>query len=586
MLSYLKFCSSIIFKLFISYIFISFFEQNKIIQIDNLINESKYQNNQNFTNFTSNYKVIAIYYPDININSINLDKTEKHINNNDLIENQIKLAKSHGIFGFGIIYDLIYIYYLNETILNFISLINKFNFPFFIILNENMNYKLSNQSFLIENFTSINENLNIILDTIKIYFNSENYINYEGKHILGIYNSSVICNYLIKNIIENDFEKIFVLPIINGKNYLSFINSNIIKIPSIDIDLKNNINRKYYYNIYYYNLFNNEKKQNKPFENFEIVIGSNPLKFYLLFTKYLSELNNNRKTLILFNAWNDYNEKFYLEPHDKYGYTYINYFSKAIFNLDVNIIYDLKDLKNKCKIAVQVHLFYEDLIEDIINKTNNIPVLFDLYITITNPNITKNLEKNINDYSNCNYYEILLVENRGRDVMPFIIQMKNKYKYYKYICHIHTKKSLTAPEIGANWRNYLFDNLLGNINIVSEILNDFEKNKKLGFIFPETFYGIIKHFYILTKETRKWLIFLSSKLFPDCKLGKLINFPAGNMFWAKTKAIFQIFIYNFIKYFPTEEEQTNDTIMHGIERIWLYLVKFNHFKYKIIFNSF
>ena len=70
-------------------------------------------------------------------------------------------------------------------------------------------------------------------------------------------------------------------------------------------------------------------------------------------------------------------------------------------------------MKNNCKIAVQVHLFYEDLIEDIINKTNNIPVLFDLYITITNPNITKNLEKNINDYSNCNYYEILMVENRG-----------------------------------------------------------------------------------------------------------------------------------------------------------------------------
>ena len=148
--------------------------------------------------------------------------------------------------------------------------------------------------------------------------------------------------------------------------------------------------------------------------------------------------------------------------------------------------------------------------------------------------------------------------------MPFINQMKNKYKYYKYICHIHTKKSLTSPKIGFLWRNYLYDNLLGNIYIVSEILNDFEKNKKLGFIFPETFYGIIKHFHILTKETKKWLNFLSSILFPGCIIGKLLyillNFPAGNMFWAKTKAIFQIFVYNFIKYFP----------------------KFNYFKYKII----
>lgn len=70
----------------------------------------------------------------------------------------------------------------------------------------------------------------------------------------------------------------------------------------------------------------------------------------------------------------------------------MNYFSKAIFDLKDNIIYDLSSLENKCKIAVQVHLFYEDLIEDIINKTNNIPVLFDLYISITNSSLINNIE--------------------------------------------------------------------------------------------------------------------------------------------------------------------------------------------------
>ena len=49
----------------------------------------------------------------------------------------------------------------------------------------------------------------------------------------------------------------------------------------------------------------------------------------------------------------------------------------------------------------------------------------------------------------------------------------------------------------------------------------------------------------------------------------MINFPAGNMFWAKIKAIFQIFLYDFSDDFPDEDNQTNDTIMHGIERIWL-----------------
>ena len=58
------------------------------------------------------------------------------------------------------------------------------------------------------------------------------------------------------------------------------------------------------------------------------------------------------------------------------------------------------------------------------------------------------------------------------------------------------------------------------------------------------------------------------------------------MFWSRTKAIFQIFIYDFSKYFSKEKDQKNDTIMHGIERIWLYLVKMNGFSYKIIFKKF
>ena len=64
--------------------------------------------------------------------------------------------------------------------------------------------------------------------------------------------------------------------------------------------------------------------------------------------------------------------------------------------------------------------------------------------------------------------------------------------------------------------------------------------------------------------------FLSTKYFPDYERSELVNFPTGNMFWAKTKAIYQIFIYNFIEFYPSEDDQTNDTIMYGFEKIWLY----------------
>lgn len=291
-------------------------------------------------------------------------------------------------------------------------------------------------------------------------------------------------------------------------------------------------------------------------------------------------------SFLLFNAWNDYQENSYLEPNKKMGFAYLNYLSKAIFNIENYNFYHLETLKNKCKIAIQVHIFYEDLIEEIINKTNNIPVKFDLLITITSTKIYNSLEYYIKQFSKANKFEILIVENKGRDILPFLSQIKGKFKNYKYLCHIHTKKSHTAPQIGLLWRNYLFKNLLGSDKIISEILYDFEKNRKLGFIFPETFYRILKHFYNLTNGTRKWISFLFSKLFPNYEIGEPLNFPAGNMFWAKINAIHQIFTYDFGEYFPKENDQINDTIMHGIERIWLYLVKFNKFSYKTIFKFF
>ena len=278
-----------------------------------------------------------------------------------------------------------------------------------------------------------------------------------------------------------------------------------------------------------------------------------------------------------------------MEPDNKYGYASLNALSKALFKLNFRKDnFNLINLSNKflnSQVAIQVHIFYEDLIEDIINKTNNIPIKYDLFISTISIEIRNSIIKKITQNSNSNQYEIIILENKGRDVLPLLIQLKSQIKKYKYICHIHTKKSKTCPTIGISWRNYLYNNLLGNKRIVFEILSDFENNDKLGFIFPETYYDIIRPKLILTKNTLKFMKYIVKKLFPNYGIGNLLDFPAGNMFWARTNAIYQIFEYNFNKKFFKEKDQTNDTIMHGIERIWLYLVKINGYYYKTIFKS-
>ena len=83
---------------FIGILFIIYI--NKIIKIDNLINESLYQDNQDFSQYSQYYqkhKYIALFYSDTNNSIINDHKINKDINNDKIIEDQVKLAKSHGI---------------------------------------------------------------------------------------------------------------------------------------------------------------------------------------------------------------------------------------------------------------------------------------------------------------------------------------------------------------------------------------------------------------------------------------------------------------------------------------------------------
>ena len=55
------------------------------------------------------------------------------------------------------------------------------------------------------------------------------------------------------------------------------------------------------------------------------------------------------------------------------------------------------------------------------------------------------------------------------------------------------------------------------------------------------------------------------------------------MFWTKLNAIYQILEYNFNINFFREKDLKNYTIMHEIERIWLYLLKINGY-YKSMEN--
>ena len=395
----------------------------------------------------------------------------------------------------------------------------------------------------------------------------------------------------------------------NDAKYINFFNGTY-DLSDINFFESNETNLEYYYysGIIYKNIIFNEISRNFTIFRTSVLEISNikiknkikeysPEKFYLLNKFLLEWINDNfssNNKFFFINSWNNYIEGNYLEPDEIYGYASINSFSTALFNVPYKYNnFNNLNLSDNCFIAIQAHIFYEDLAIEIINFTNNIPFKFDLYIsTIANEKkiIIEDYAKN---FSKANNYEIKIYNNRGRDVLPLINQLKEKVKKYKYFCHIHTKKSKHDPILGEKWRKYLYQNLLGNNEIISEIIYDFERFDELGFVFPEVYYEIVKkinkdnyentHFF-LHKPNIKYMNLILNKIFPGFQVGEKLLFPSGNMFWAKTKSVYQIFKVKLINYFPKEINQTNKTIMHAIERIWLYLVKLNGYYYRKIFK--
>ncbi|MBQ6850674.1 MAG: glycoside hydrolase family 99-like domain-containing protein [Oscillospiraceae bacterium] len=332
-------------------------------------------------------------------------------------------------------------------------------------------------------------------------------------------------------------------------------------------------------------------------------------------TAYTRHYFDEDHRFIFINAWNEWGEGTYLEPDAKYGYAAINALSRAIHNLPFDgqptkkfdkvgfwknpladdIILTGCDLPKSVlpgwdthllkvpRIAVQAHVFYPELIGEICNYLDNIPYAYDLYISTNEKYKASYIERYLKDNCSAQRYYIEVTANKGRDVVPFIMQMKDHIRRYEYICHIHTKKSM-HNDIGDVWRKYLYDNLLGSKEVLRQIFYMFESQQNIGVIFPENMANLKKFIeWGSNKELAQWLF--RKMNMEESKLVEDIIFPAGNMFWARTSAVKDVFE---IKYkdsdFPEERGQVDGTIMHAIERIWLFVAEENGYKYQIVRN--
>ena len=147
------------------------------------------------------------------------------------------------------------------------------------------------------------------------------------------------------------------------------------------------------------------------------------------------------------------------------------------------------------KVAVCVHLYHIDMLDQIRNYLNNIQFEYDLYFSLTKnypQSFLHNLKK-INPKT-----EIVFVKNIGMDIGGFLQVYKQMNKSYDLILKIHTKKGLGSDQVpslhlkrhglesaahrGQKWFDGLMRGVLNSSTHVDDVIKTFQENPKCGMI--------------------------------------------------------------------------------------------------------
>lgn len=233
-------------------------------------------------------------------------------------------------------------------------------------------------------------------------------------------------------------------------------------------------------------------------------------------------------------------------------------------------------------IAVFVHVYYEDMWNELHSQLKLIPYKFDLYVSITNNKDRTGLIKNIKLRYPSSH--IKMIKNVGSDVGGFIELINDAFELkqsYKYLLKIHTKKGeLSSTKTGSqmmkdNIFKSLFDSsenitkniMLLNTNDIGMVGSEKLLRSKSGNDLKQG-----------TEVNRKNMTILLKRL--GIK-NKDLSFFSGTMFWMRWDILEkylgnkQLSIHNF-----NEPHASDGNMSHAMERVFACMVRDAGFKLK------
>ena len=219
-------------------------------------------------------------------------------------------------------------------------------------------------------------------------------------------------------------------------------------------------------------------------------------------------------------------------------------------------------------VAVVAHLYYEDTWPDIAGALRGLTIPFDLIVT-TVAGRERLIETIGQAYPRA---EIAVVENRGRDVGPFMALLeRGRLDRYRYVCKIHGKKSSDGGRksyMGAMWRRRLLFDLLGAPGAANAVIAKFERDPSIGMIGPRVFR--------LPKEGYSQDLSWSANRTMTLEIAERMGVPAdkfqldffgGTMFWVRPEALKPLRDLHLAADMPYESGRIDGDLPHAIERV-------------------
>lgn len=213
------------------------------------------------------------------------------------------------------------------------------------------------------------------------------------------------------------------------------------------------------------------------------------------------------------------------------------------------------------KLAIIIHAYYGDILKEILDYLGNSKIE-NCKLFITYP---LNKEEDIQAaLSNCLIeHELMVVENRGRDILPFLKTSKEAIgQGFNLLLKVHTKKSdhrMTA----SLWRKEIFEALLPEKQRANAI-NLFNNNPDVGILGPAKHIVPMHLYYGINAKA---IGYLCRQMGVDTTIISKLAFVAGTMFYIRREALLPLVNLNMPdEIFESEAGQTDGTMAHAYER--------------------